>query len=147
VAKIELFLPAKRRRPGHPFSKVVPVKKVSIEVTEPKSLEEALGNLLFLDARDLDRQTRKELLRVLPQLFQASRAWKARFAELGCLSCHRKKVPYGAGGLCDACHVRELHRMKAWYRKIGGDSKTLAEFKEALTLKYNTAQRLLGGEE
>jgi hypothetical protein len=141
--KVELLVPAKKRRPGQP-RKFQRIKRVSIEVAKPDSLEDALGNLLFLDARSLDRTTRDELLRVLPHLFQASRAWQVRFAEYGCLCCHKKRVTYGAGGLCGRCQVRELNRMREWYRKIGGDSKQQTE---ALTRKYDVAQMLLNGDE
>jgi len=145
LAKVELLVPTKRRRPGHPRS-FQPIKQVSIEVAKPDSLEDALGNLLFLDARDLDRATRKDLLRILPQLVHSSRAWKARYAEYGCLYCHKKDVPYGAGGLCNRCQHRELHRMRAWYQKVFAGSNT-AEQTASLTRKSDVAQMLLNGDE
>ena len=142
--KIDLILPAKRRKPGHPplFQRI---KKTTIEVAKPESLEEALGNLLFLDARDLDRTVRKELLRILPVLIHSGRAWRARFAECGCFSCHKKNVPYGAGGLCNRCSTRESHRMREWYRKIG-DPQPAIEARDALTRKFDVAQVLLNGD-
>src|SRR5690242_1939113 len=88
---------------------------------KPESLEEALGNLLFFDARCLERETRRELMRVLPQLVHAGRSWMARFAEYGCLCCHKKKVPYGAGALCSRCLAREFTRIREWYRKQNSD--------------------------
>ena len=80
--KIDVLLPAKHRGPGRPphFQRI---KKSPIEVAEPDSIEVALGNLLFLDARLLEKSIKRELLRILPHLLHASRAWGARFAERG----------------------------------------------------------------
>jgi hypothetical protein len=141
--KVELLLPAKKRKPGHPC-RFQRIKKTTIEVAKPDSLEEALGNLLFLDARDLDRTVRRELLRILPVLIQSGRAWRARFAEYGCFSCHKKKVPYGSGGLCNSCSTRESHRIREWYRKRSNPDREI-EAREALTRKYDVAQMLLNG--
>lgn len=141
--KIELLLPAKRRKPGHPpnFQRI---KRTTIEVSKPDTLMEALGNLLFLDARVLDQTVRRELLHILPVLTQMGRAWRARFAELGCFSCHKKKVPYGAGGCCSRCSIREAHRMREWYRKKSNPAREI-EARAALTRKYDAAQTLLNG--
>ena len=140
--KIEMLLPAKQRKPGRPC-RFQRIKKTTIEVAKPDSLEEALGNVLFLDARFLDRTVRRELLRILPVLIHLGPAWRARFAECGCFSCHKKKVPYGSGGCCNRCSARESHRMKEWYRKISDPAREI-EARDALTRKYDAAQMLLG---
>ena len=138
---VELLIPAKRRKPGHPPN-CLRIKKTTIEVAKPDSLEEALANLLFLDARDLESSVRSELLRILPILVHTGRSWRARFAEYGCIHCHKKKVPYGAGGFCDRCATRESCRMREWFRKIGSPARAI-EAQAALTRKYDAAQLLL----
>ena len=59
----------------------------------PESPGDALAQLFVLDARMLDRQTQHELLRILPQLVHARRAWKAHFLEHGCLLCKAGRKP------------------------------------------------------
>jgi len=112
---------------------------------------EALETLLIFDARGLDRETRQDLLRLLPQLVHIRKAWKAEFLECGCVCCHQKKTGYCAGGFCDSCWRRIYARMHNRFRKAmaGRDIEAeTAAFADALQLKYNAAQRLLnGGEE
>jgi hypothetical protein len=144
-AKLEVILPT-RRRPGRP-KKILDHRKLdSIQVAKPESPERAIESLLIFDARCLDMATRQELLRLLPGLVHVRRAWRAEYMECGCSSCHEKKRLYGAGGFCNACWGRIYQRMLNRYRKqmAGRDLPAeLAMFKEALTLKFSTAQRLL----
>jgi hypothetical protein len=142
-AKVELLVPFKQRRPGHP-AKVMKLRKVSVALAEPDSFERAMEDLLVFDARMLDRENRQELQRLLPGLIHASRFWTARFAEKGCLSCHRKKVPYGAGGLCDRCQAREYHGMREWYSKRFA-SRDLDKEVSALSRRFDAAQMLFNG--
>jgi len=48
--------------------------------------------MMIFDARCLDKDTRQELLRILPQLVHIRRAWRAEYMECGCTSCHKKKL-------------------------------------------------------
>jgi hypothetical protein len=132
LAKIELLVPLIRRRSGGP---------------DPGSLERAVEDLLIFDSRFLDKDTRHELQRLLPALIHASRFWIARFAEKGCLCCRRKKVPYGAGGLCDRCHARESRGIREWNSKRFAD-RDFEKEASALSRRLDLAQALFnGGEE
>jgi hypothetical protein len=152
LTKVEVLMPAppERRRLGRP-KKILDLGKLDkIKVAVPESAEDAIATLLVFDARCLDMETRQELLRVTPQLVHVRRAWRAEYMECGCLSCHKKKEWYGAGGLCAACHSRIGQRMRNRYRKLmaGRDLPAeLATFTEALSLKFNVAQRLLNGDD
>lgn len=147
LAKVEAMLPA-RRRLGRP-KKILDLRKLDkIKLATPASPEQAIESLLIFDARALDMATRQELLRLLPQLVHVRRAWRAEYMECGCISCHEKKRLYGAGGFCGRCWGRIYMRMHKRYRKLmaGRDIPAeLAMFKDALCLKFNTAQRLLNG--
>jgi len=123
------------------------VDKVTTVVVEPKDI---LESLLIFDARCLDRHTAHELLRILPELLHIRRAWKAHFLEYGCISCHKKNARYGSGGFCNTCHAKIMQRMLKRHRKLTAGRnipQEIAELKDALLLRYNAAQRLLGGEE
>jgi hypothetical protein len=122
----------------------------SIDVPQMASPLHVFENLLIFDARCLDRKTREELQRLAPQLLHIHRAWKAEYMECGCISCHKKKVGYGAGGFCNACWGRIYMRMRNRFRRVmaGRDLPAeLATFKNALQLKYNEAQRLFNGDD
>jgi hypothetical protein len=57
---------------------------------------------------------------------------------------------YGAGGFCNACWGRIYQRMRNRYRKLMAGRDIPAElvtFREALTLKFRTAHRLLNGDD
>jgi hypothetical protein len=141
-------LPEKRRA-GRP-KKILDLRKLDkIKVAVPESAASAIESLLIFDARSLDKQTQQELVRILPELVHIRRAWKAHYLENGCVSCHKKRADYAAGGFCVACQGRILMRMRNRYRKLmaGRDLPAeLATFTNALMLKFNAAQRLLGGE-
>jgi hypothetical protein len=144
LAKVEVIL-QEPRRPGRP-KRIPDLRKLdSIKVAEPESPEQALESLLIFDARCLDKDTRQELLRILPQLVHIRRAWTAEYMECGCASCHKKKPCYGAGGFCVACQGRIYQRMRKRYRKAMQGRNLpaeLATFKDVLCLRYNAAQRL-----
>jgi hypothetical protein len=147
LAKVEV---QEQKRPGRP-KKILDLRKLaSIKIAEPESPEQAIESLLIFDARCLDTDTRQELLRILPQLVHIRRAWKAEFMECGCISCHKKKAGYGAGGFCNACWGRIYMRMRNRYRKAMQGRNLpaeLATFKDALCLRYNAAQRLFNGDD
>lgn len=110
--------------------------------------ESAMESLLIFDARCLDAETRRELLRVLPQILRIRKAWRAEYMECGCISCHKKITAYGAGGFCRRCWGRIFKRMHRRYRTLMAGRDLPAELKtftEALTLKFSAAQMLLGG--
>lgn len=120
------------------------------KAVEPESPDSAIEALMIFDARHLDRQTRQELLQLLPQLIQVQQAWRAEFLENGCIHCRRKDVQYGSGGFCLTCKARFHARMSRRYKKLmqGRDiERETAAFANALQLKYNTAQQLFTGEE
>jgi hypothetical protein len=142
--RIEVLAPAKPRHQGNQ-PRVLKLRKVSVEVELPSAPDFELANLLLFDSRAIDAETKKELLRLFPALVQNSRAWTARFAEHGCVACHRRKVPYGAGGFCNRCQVRELRRMQKWYRN-NVDRDTTEEM-WSIVRKLNAAQALLNGDE
>ena len=113
-----------------------------MKAVAPESPLQAVEDLLIFDARCLDRETWRELLRVLPDLTRIRKAWKAHFAEFGCVSCRRKKTEYGAGGLCFRCLARITRRMRRCFRQIDVGRQDDAAFKDSLCLRYNAAQRL-----
>lgn len=145
----EVMAPGKRL-PGRP-KKILDHRKLEkISNPEIESSLAAFESLLIFDARCLDKETRQELLRLIPQLTHIRRAWKAEYMECGCTSCHKKNVDYGAGGFCNTCWSRMYARMHARFRKImqGRDLEAETEtFKDALQLRYNAAQRLFNSDE
>jgi hypothetical protein len=146
----KLALPEPKRPPGRP-KKILDHRKLdSVVEVLPESPVERMETLLIFDARCLDRETRQELLRILPQLVHIRHAWKAEYMECGCISCHKKRPDYGAGGFCVACQGRILARMRNRYRKAikGRDlAQEFATFKDALSRRYNAAQRLFNGDD
>jgi hypothetical protein len=136
------------RCPGRPREVPTRAKLAMVKAVLPATVEEGFENLLLFDCRQIDASTARELVRLVPELLRMRRAWRAHFAEYGCLTCHRKKTEYGAGGLCSQCGCRIGGRMRRQLRQInaGRDIPAeLATFKKALTLKHSTAQRLLNG--
>lgn len=141
--RVELLAPTRPRHQGNQ-PRFLKLRKVSVEVELSESGEREIENLLLFDASCMDKQTRRELLQLLPALVHNSRAWRARFAEYGCLICKRKKVPYGSGGFCGRCQVRELHRMQNWYRVTNRDT---TDEMWSIVRKLNAAQALLNGDD
>jgi hypothetical protein len=147
MKKLAITLPQPKRPPGRPKQVLDHRKLDHIEPPVFASPEVAIESLLIFDARNLDSETRWELLRVIPEILRIQHAWRAEFMECGCISCHKKTPVYGAGGFCGRCFARIYQRMRLRYRKLmaGRDvTAELATFKEALTLRYSAAQRLLG---
>ena len=118
-----------------------------VRVMAPESALQAMEDLMVFDARCLDKQTWHALLRVLPDLTRIRKAWRAHFAEFGCVSCRRKKTEYGAGGFCFRCLARITTRMRTCFRKLDIGRQDAAAFKDSLCLRYNAAQRLFNSEE
>jgi len=149
LAKVKV-LPPEKKRAGRP-KKILDLRKLeNIHVPVIESPLPAMESLLIFDARCLDKETRQELLRLVPQLVHIRRAWRAEYMECGCTSCHKKKAGYGAGGFCNACWGRIYMRMRNRFRKamVGRDLPAeLATFKDALCLRYNAAQRLFNGDD
>jgi hypothetical protein len=147
-ADVTMAAPRQRARPGRP-KKILDHRELDkIQVIKPESPEQAMESVLIFDARCLDKATRQELLRILPQLVQIRRAWRAEYMECGCVSCHKKSACYGAGGFCGKCWGRIYMRMRNRYRKTMQGRNLPAElaiFKDALCLRYNAAQRLFNG--
>jgi len=145
VAEVIVF---PKRRAGRP-KKLLNVKKLDrMKVPAFARAESAVESLLIFDARALDADVRRELLRILPEMIRVRRAWRAEFMECGCISCHKKRVNYGAGGFCNRCWGRIYQRMTYRYKKLMEDRDLpaeLAKFTGALTLKFSAAQKLLGG--
>jgi hypothetical protein len=136
------------RHAGRP-KKILDLRKLEgIQLPVLESPLHAIESLLIFDARCLHRETRQQLLLLLPQIVHIRRAWRAEYMECGCISCHKKKAGYGAGGFCNACWGRIYGRMRLRYRKLmaGRDLPAeMAQFRDALQLKYNAAQRLFNG--
>jgi hypothetical protein len=121
---------------------VINYKKLElISVTAPESAIQGVEDLMIFDARCLDRQTWRELLRVLPELTLIRKAWRAHFSVHGCVSCHRKRVDYGAGGFCWRCLARITTRMRACFRKVN-EGRNIPDEVASLSRRYDAAQRL-----
>ena len=71
-----------------------------------------------------------------------SRAWIARFAELSCVYCKRKKVIAGPGSFCQRCYAHELRRLQKWYGRSSAGRDTTEEL-SSITRKYDAAQIVL----
>jgi len=149
LVKVEV-MPSERKRVGRP-KKILDLRKLeSIEVPVFELHALAIESRLIFDARALDRPTSQELLSLLPQLVHIRRAWRAEYMECGCISCHKKNAGYGAGGFCNRCWGRIYQRMRIRFRKAteGRDLPAeLATFKDALSLRYNAAQRLFNSDD
>jgi hypothetical protein len=122
------------------------MKKQKLVTVELVPLPKNLDELLIFDARFLDVETRRQLLRLFPDLLHVRRLWKEEFLRNGCISCKRKRGWYGAGGFCSGCQARIDYRMRHRYHRIGED-RQLDKETAALTRKFDAAQMLLGGDE
>jgi len=121
---------------------VIDHKKLElISVVPPESAIQGVEDLMIFDARCLDRETRLQLVRVLPELTLIRKAWRAHFSVHGCVSCHRKRTEYGAGGFCWKCLARITTRMRTCFRNVGADRNMPAEI-ASLSQRYDAAQRL-----
>jgi hypothetical protein len=133
-----------KKHPGRPKKLLDTRKLAEIQVVAPESTEQALEQALIFDARCMDADKRRELRRILPSLIHLQRAWKAEFMEYGCLSCHKKRVAYTAGGLCDSCAQRIGARLRLRFRRLTVGHDTERDV-AALTNRFDAAQRLLNG--
>jgi hypothetical protein len=103
-------------------------------------------DLFSLDARCLDLHTRQELRRLFPSLLWVGRALHAHFLAKGCLHCHRKKVSYGSGGMCQSC----VNATRGWLRQfvqVATKNRDTQQEIAALSRKVDVAQRLLNSDE
>jgi hypothetical protein len=125
---------------------VIDYKKLEIvSVTAADSPVQAIEDLMVFDARCLDKETRLELVRLLPELTHIRKAWKAYFTVHGCVSCRRKRVDYGAGGFCWRCLARITTRMRTCFRKLS-EGRNIPDEIASLSRKYDAAQRLFNAE-
>jgi hypothetical protein len=125
---------------------VINYKKLElIRVIAPESAIQGVEDLMIFDARCLDRGTRLELLRVLPELTLIRKAWRAHFSVHGCVSCRRKKTDYGAGGFCWKCQARITTRMRTCFRKMTA-GRNIPDEVASLSRRYDAAQRLFNGD-
>jgi hypothetical protein len=121
---------------------IIDYKKLGlVRASVPESTLQAIEDLMVFDARCLDRATWHELLRVLPDLTRIRKAWKAHFTAHGCVSCHRKRTDYGAGGFCYDCLHRIATRMRICFRKVNAGRDTAAEL-ATITRKADAARML-----
>jgi hypothetical protein len=121
---------------------VINYKKLElIAVTAPESVIQGVEDLMIFDARCLDKETRQQLQRLLPELTLIRKAWKAHFTVHGCVSCRRKKTDYGAGGFCYNCLCRITMRMRTCFRKIN-EGRNIPDEIASISRKYDAAQRL-----
>ena len=126
---------------------VINYKKLEIvSATAAESPVQAIEDLMVFDARCLDKETRLELVRLLPELTHIRRAWKAYFTVHGCVSCRRKKTDYGAGGFCYKCLCRITARMRTCFRKVG-EGRNIPDEVASISRKYDAAQRLFNGDD
>jgi hypothetical protein len=126
---------------------VINYKKLEIvTVTAAESPVQAIEDLMVFDARCLDKATRLELVRFLPELTHIRRAWKAHFTVHGCVSCRRKRTEYGSGGFCHDCVCRITMRMRTCFRKIN-KGRNIPDELASISRKYDAAQRLFNGDE
>lgn len=121
---------------------IVDYKKLeNVQVMAPQSALQVVEDLMVFDARCLDKETWRELLRVLPDLTRIRKAWKAHFSVHGCTCCHRKKTDYGAGGFCNNCLRRIATRMRTCFRKVN-DGRDTAEELATITRRADAARML-----
>ena len=126
---------------------IINYKKLElVRVMAPESPLQAMEDLMVFDARCLDTQTWHALLRILPDLTRIRNAWRAHFAEFGCVSCRRKKTEYGAGGFCFRCLARITGRMRRCFRKIHA-GRDVADELASITRKADAAWMLFNGDD
>lgn len=63
------------------------MRNATVEMMLPGEMERKLDELLVFDARCIDAQTKRELLRLFPKLTHLRRAWREHFEKYGCLGC------------------------------------------------------------
>jgi len=66
-----------------------------VEVMLPRAAEQKIDELLMFDVRCNDAGSRRELLRLIPQLVHLSRAWRVHFLKHGCLGCPKTNPTIG----------------------------------------------------
>jgi len=127
--------------------RVINYKKLElITVTAPESVIQGVEDLMIFDARCLDKETRQQLQRFLPELTLIRKAWRAHFSVHGCVSCHRKKTDYAAGGFCYRCLARITTRMRTCFRKLS-EGRNIPDEIASISRKYDAAQRLFNGDD
>lgn len=62
-------------------------KLTKVKAMSPMVVERKVDDLLVFDARFVDTDMRRELLRLLPQLIHMRYAWRAHFRRYGCFAC------------------------------------------------------------
>ena len=130
-----------------PRRQAIDYKKLElVSVAAPESALQAVENLMVFDARCLDKETWHKLLQFLPELARIRKAWKVHFSVYGCVSCHRKKTEYGAGGFCFTCLARITTRMRTCFRKVQ-PVQNIPEEIALITRRYDAAQRLFNGDD
>ena len=135
-----------KRPPGRPKKLFDLAKLAGVKVLAPESLAQAIEQLVIFDSRFADAETCRELVKIMPQLLIMRRAWRAHYAEYGCISCHKKRAPYQCGGLCVRCQGRLIQRMLNCFRNVGA-GRDLNEELSSISRKYDAAQKLLNGDD
>jgi transcription elongation factor Elf1 len=112
----------------------------AVEVTPPRSALQAMEDLMVFDARCLDQET-KCAFQALRTRDRPGKTRSNACVEHGCVSCHRKKTEYGAGGFCYRCLARITTRMRTCFREIDV-GRDIPDEIFSISRKYNAAQRL-----
>ena len=115
-------------------------KLAKVEVEVPPQVARILDDLLILDARCIDDETARELLRLMPRLARIRSMWRTHYRKYGCFAC-----PKPDPTIAIAARLRQGG--VAWediYRIIGVDyaATTLEERKRFKHLIRRTIPRL-----
>lgn len=115
-------------------------KLAKVEVVMPPQVARILDDLLILDARCIDDETARELLRLMPRLARIRSMWRTHYRKYGCLAC-----PKPDSTILIAARLKRGR--VAWediYRIIGVDyaATTLKERKSFKKLICRTIPRL-----
>jgi hypothetical protein len=84
----------------------------------------------------------RAIRRLIPVWHWRKHSWV--YEDNGCFKCERIDVPHQSLGMCQGCYAKYLSRVKASIvKRAGGDKPSVRGMKGALTLRVDSAKRIL----
>ncbi len=112
------------------------------EVAGRPETDEELSESVLMQPWCLPPSVARAIRRLIPVWHWRKHSWV--YEDNGCFKCERTDVPHQSLGMCQGCFAKYLNRVKASIvKRAGGDKPNVRDMKAALTLKADSAKRIL----
>jgi hypothetical protein len=109
---------------------------------ERPETDEELSESVLMQPWCLSPAVARAIRRLVPVWHWHKHSWV--YEDNGCFKCERTDVPHQSLGMCPGCYAKYLNRVKASIvKRRGGAGPNIRDMKAALTLKADSARKIL----